>query len=90
MSKNDGQSMQNWPYPRAAGQDRADFPLGTSKAVPSPGYFADAAGLENEQVLKDAIAGLSDGQEIEDALTERLQSRQQARDFMWWRLKMRK
>jgi hypothetical protein len=87
---NDGHSMQSGFYGRLAGQDRMHFSLGTSRAVPAPGYFADAAGLANEQVIRDAIAGLSDRQKIEDALTARLYSRQQARDFMWWRLKMRK
>jgi mannitol-1-phosphate/altronate dehydrogenase len=56
----------------------------------APGYFADARGLANEQVIKDAIAGLSDPKEIEDTLAELLRSRSQAQDFMWWRLKMRK
>jgi hypothetical protein len=87
---NDGQSMQLWPSGRVAGQDRKDFPLGTSRAVPAPGCFADARGLANEQVKKDAIAGLSDPKEIEDTLAELLRSRSQAQDFMWWRLKMRK
>ncbi len=91
MSKNDGQSMQNWPYPRVAGQDRTDFPLGTCTAPPAPGYFADAFGLANEQVILDAIAGLTDPQEIEDALMVPLNGdRCQARDFMRYRLKMRK
>ena len=87
---NDGHPMQLWPYGRTAGQDRKDFPLGSSRAVPAPGYFADVRGLANEQVIKDAIAGLSDPKEIEDTLTELLWSRSQAQDFMWWRLKMRK
>jgi hypothetical protein len=88
---NDGSSMQNWPYPRVAGQDKAHFPLGTSRAVPASGYFADAFGLANEQVIMDAIAGLTDPQGIEDAITTRLRgNRYQAGDFMWWRLKMRK
>ena len=88
-SGNDGHSMQLWPYGRTAGQDRTDFRLGSSRAVPAPSYFADVAGLANEQVILDAIAVLSDRQEIEDALTTLLNSRSQARDFMWWRLKMR-
>jgi hypothetical protein len=87
---NDGQSMQLWPSGRVAGQDRKGFSSRTSRAVPAPGYFADARGLVNEQVIKDAIAGLSDPKEIEDTLAELLRSRSQAQDFMWWRLKMRK
>jgi len=89
-SKNDGQSMQFEFSGRQAGQDRVHFPLGTSTAVPGPNYFADVVGLANEQAIKDGIAGLSDSKEIEDALTERLQSRRLAREFMWFRLKMRK
>ena len=86
---NDGSSMQNWPYPRVAGQDKAHFPLGTSPAKPAAGYFADVAGLTNEQVIRDKIAGLSSEQEIEDVLFKLFWDRAQARSFMWWRLKMR-
>ena len=89
-SKNDGLGMGPEFYGRQAGQDRKDFPLGTSPAVPASGYFADARGLANEQVIMDAIAGLSDPKEIEDVLTELLRSYLLARQFMWWRLKMRK
>ena len=89
-SKNDGLGMGPEFYGRQPGQDRKDFPLGTSRAVPAPGYFADARGLANEQVIKDAVAGLADAKEIEAVLTDLLRSGQQARDFIWYRLKMRK
>jgi hypothetical protein len=90
-SGNDGHPQRFEFYGRQAGQDRKDFPLGTNRSPPASGYFADAFGLANEQVIMDAIADLTDPQEIEDALTVRLnQDRGQARDFMWWRLKMRK
>ena len=89
MSKNDGQSMQNWPYPRVAGQDRTDFPLGTSKAVPAPGYFADVAGVANEQVIADAVAGLSSQEDIEEALIELFQNYCVAREYMRRRMGMK-
>jgi hypothetical protein len=87
---NDGQSMQLWPYGHAAGQDRKHFPLGTSPARPAAGYFADAAGRSSEQEIRDAIAGLSDEQEIEGALVKLLRSRWLARDYMRWRMRMKK
>ena len=90
-SKNDGLGMGPEFWAPLPGQDRKHFPLGTSRSPPGPNYFADAFGLANEQVIMDAIAGLTDPKEIEDALTARLnQDRGQAQDFMRWRLKMRK
>ncbi|RTM14330.1 MAG: hypothetical protein EKK33_06720 [Bradyrhizobiaceae bacterium] len=90
-SKNDGLGMGPEFWAPLPGQDRRHFPLGSSDAVPAPGYFADAFGLANEQVIMDAIAGLTDPQQIEDALTAQLRGeRHQAQDFMRWRLKMRK
>ena len=56
---NDGYSTQMEFSGRLAGQDQKHFALGTSPAPPSARYFADARGLENEQVIWDAIAGLS-------------------------------
>jgi hypothetical protein len=67
---NDGIPYQNWPYPRQANQDRAYFPLGTSTARPAVGYWAARAGLSNDQQIKDAIAGLTDPQEIKATLIE--------------------
>lgn len=88
-SGNDGHPTGFEFYGRQSGQDRKDFPLGTSTAVPAPGYFADARGLANEQVVMDAIAGLSDRKEIETVLAELLRSQPLARQFMQYRLKMR-
>ncbi|WP_298259893.1 hypothetical protein [Bradyrhizobium sp.] len=76
-------------YGRLAGQDRKDFPLGTCPARPAAGYFADAVGLADEQVIKDAIAGLSTEHEIESALRELL-GRVHAHGYMWWRLGIKK
>lgn len=89
-SKNDGLGMGPEFWGPLPGQDRKHFPLGTSRSPPAPNYFADAFGLANEQVIRDAIAGLTDPTQIEDALTSQLnQDRGQARDFMYWRLKMK-
>ncbi|WP_315778687.1 hypothetical protein [Bradyrhizobium sp. SZCCHNPS1003] len=88
-TKNDGQSMQFEFYGRAAGQDRKHFRLGTSMGIPGPNYFADVRGFANEQVIHDAIAGSLDPKDIEHVLTELLDSRKLAREFMWFRLKMR-
>ena len=82
MTKNDGQSMQNWPYPRAAVQDRTDFALGTCTAPPAPGYFADVAEVENEQVIADAVAGLSDAKEIHAALMKLFQNYYVTKEYM--------
>lgn len=87
---NDGASSQNWPYPRVAGQDKSHFPLGSSPAIPAAGYFADAAGLANEQVIKDAVAGLSSEQEIEEALIKLLRDYDLARGYMHWRMRIKK
>jgi hypothetical protein len=87
---NDGSSMQNWPYPRVAGQDKMHFALGTSLAKPAPGYFATAAGLENEQVIRDAIAGLSNDQEIDEVLIRLLRTYQLVYDYKRWRMGMKK
>jgi hypothetical protein len=78
------------PFARPANQDRKHFPLGTSTARPAAGYFADAAGLSSEQEIRDAIAGLSSEQEIEDALVKLLRYHSLARDYMRWRLGMKK
>jgi hypothetical protein len=89
-SKNDGLGMGPEFWTPLPGQDRKHFPLGTSKAVPASGYFADVAGLANEQLIKDQIAGLSSAQEIEDALFKVFShNRYMARDFMKWRLGMK-
>lgn len=87
---NDGQSMQLWPYGRVAGQDRKHFELGTSPAIPAAGYFADAAGLTNEQVIRDAVAGLSSEQEIEETLVKLLRDYRLAHGYMRWRMRMKK
>jgi hypothetical protein len=73
------------PFSRPANQDRKHFDLGTSTAVPAPGYFAGVLGVKDEQVIKDAISGLGD-HEIEDALFNLFQNRQIARDFIRWRV----
>jgi hypothetical protein len=88
---NDGSSMQNWPYPRVAGQDKAHFRLGTSPAKPAAGYFAGVLGISSEQEIVDAIAGLSNEAEIEDALFKFFrQDRKLARDYMRWRMGIKK
>lgn len=76
------------PFSRPANQDRKYFKLGTSTAKPAAGYFADAAGLSSEQDIRDAIADLPSEQDIEDALVGLLGSRQLARDYMWWRMRI--
>ena len=75
------------PYPRAANQDRTHFDLGASTARPAAGYFAAVAGLSSEQQIADAIAELTDTQEIENTLVELLGSWRIARDYMKWRMK---
>jgi hypothetical protein len=87
-SKNDGLGMGPEFWAPLPGQDRKHSPLGTSKAVPGPNYFADVRGLDDEQEIRDAVAGLSDPKQIEAVLTELLGPRL-AREFMWFRLKMR-
>jgi hypothetical protein len=89
-SKNDGLGMGPEFWTPLPGQDRKHFPLGTSKAIPASGYFADVAGLASEQLIKDKIAGLSSEQEVEDVLFKLFWDRSQARSFMYWRLKMKK
>jgi hypothetical protein len=78
------------PFALPANRDRKHFPLGTSPAVPAAGYFADAAGLANEQVIKDAVAGLSSEQEIEEALVKLLRDYDLARGYMRWRMRIKK
>jgi hypothetical protein len=77
------------PFARPANQDRKHFPLGTSTAKPAPGYFADAAGLSDEQEIKDAVAGLASEQEIEYALVKLLRCYRLARGYMQWRMGMK-
>jgi hypothetical protein len=69
---NDGIGYQNWPPPREAGQDRAHVPLGTSTAPPARGYWADRAGLSNNYQIEEAIAGLSNPDEIQATLIKLL------------------
>ena len=88
-SKNDGLGMGPEFWAPLPGQDRKHFPLGTSTAVPGPNYFAEVRGLDDEQTIVDAVAGLSDPKQIENVLAELLDSRKLAREFMWFRLKMR-
>ena len=78
------------PFSRPANQDRKHFELGTSTAKPAAGYFADAVGLSGEQVIRDAIAGLSGEKEIEDALFKLFRHRPLARDYMRWRMGIKK
>jgi hypothetical protein len=84
---NDGVMTGTLPYPRAANQDRTHFNLGASTARPAAGYFAAAAGLSSEQQIVDAIAELTDTQEIENTLAELLGSWRLARGYMKWRMK---
>jgi hypothetical protein len=69
---NDGIPMQNWPSPREAGQDRKHFELGTSNAKPARGYWAARAGLSNDWQIEEAIADLTDAQEIQTTLIKLL------------------
>jgi hypothetical protein len=78
------------PFARPANQDRKYFPLGSCTARPAAEYFATAAGLANEQVIRDAIAGLSSEREIEDALVKLLRDHWLALEYMRWRLRMKK
>jgi hypothetical protein len=54
-------------------------------AVSGPNYFADVRGLDDEQAIVNAGAGLSDPKQIESVLTELLDSQKLAREFMWFR-----
>ncbi len=85
---NDGIPMQNWPTPPEAGQDKIHFALGTSDARPAMGYFADIAGLPSEKPIEDAVAGLTDPQEIEKTLVKLLWSQRVAHEYMKWRMKV--
>lgn len=84
------------PHSQPAGQDRRDFPLGSSPARPAAGYFASAAGVEDEKVFHDAIVGLTSYDEIHAALSGvfknlwRPMAEYQATSFMKWRLRMTK
>ena len=80
----DGIMTGTLPYPRQANQDRTRYRLGESPARPAPGYFAVAAGLPSEQVIVDAIAGLTDQKEIEQTLRGLIGW--QAYDYMKWRM----
>ena len=85
---NDGIGTGMMPYPRVANQDRTHFDLGASRAMPGQGYFAAAAGLSSEQEIVDAIAELTDRQEIENTLVTLFGGRRQmALDYMKWRMK---
>ena len=77
------------PFSRPTNQDRKYFPLGTSTATPAAGYFASAAGLASEQLIFDAIAELSNEQEVRDVLVGLLGSHALARDFIKWRMPRR-
>jgi hypothetical protein len=89
-SSNDGLGMGPEFWAPLPGQDRKHFPLGTCKARPAAEYFATATGLASEQVIRDAIAGLSSEREIEDVLVYTLGSRWFAFEYMRWRLGMKK
>jgi hypothetical protein len=78
------------PFSRPANQDRKYFPLGDCPARPAAEYFATAAGLDSEQVFRDATAELSGEQEIEDALVKLMPNRWLALEYMRWRLGMKK
>jgi hypothetical protein len=78
------------PFARPANQDKKHFELGTSTARPAAGYFAGVADLPSEQVFRDAVAGLSSEQEMEDALFKLLPSRFFAREYMRWRMGIKK
>lgn len=78
------------PFARPANQDKKHFDLGTSTARPAAEYFAGFADLASEQVLRDAVVGLSDEQAIEDALFKLLSSRSAARDYMRWRMRIKR
>jgi hypothetical protein len=69
-SKNDGLGMGPEFYGRQAGQDRKHFALGTCKAPPARGYWAARAGLSNDYQVEEAIAGISDPQEIKAKLID--------------------
>jgi hypothetical protein len=73
--------QQFQPFARPANQDRRHFPLGTSTKRPARGYWAARAGLSNDYQVEEAIAGLSDPQEIRAALIE-LAGYDFARDYM--------
>jgi len=78
------------PFSRPANQDRKHFSLGESPAKPANGYFADAAGLPSENVIRDAVAGLSTSEEIEAALIKLLIYRRLAHGYMRWRMGRKK
>lgn len=69
---NDGIQYQNWPYPRQAGEDRRHFGLGISSAPPARGYWAARADLKNDWQIEEAIAGLTEVQEIQAKLIDLL------------------
>lgn len=74
------------PFAQRANQDKKHFALGTSTAKPAAGYFAGVADLQSEQLLRDAVAGLTSEQEIESALLRFLPSSSFAREYMKWRM----
>jgi hypothetical protein len=80
-SKNDGLGMGPAFWAPLPGQDRKHFPLGTCKAPPARGYWAGRAGLSNDYQVEEAIAGLSDPQEIKAKLID-LSGHDFARDYM--------
>ena len=67
-NSNDGIGYQGEFYPRLPGQDKKYFRLGTSPARPARGYWAARAGVSKDYDIEEAIAGLSDPEEIKAAL----------------------
>lgn len=79
----DFQMLIYQPFARQANQDKKHFELGASPAKPAAGYVAGVLGIDSEQEILDAIAGLANEVEIEDALFKLFREDQfMARDFM--------
>ena len=74
------------PFAHPANQDRKHFGLGESDAKPAANYFANVLDLPDEQPIRDAVVGLSSANEIEDVLFKLFRDRWQARDYMKWRM----
>ncbi len=60
------------PFARPANQDRKHFDLGGSTARPAKGYWAARAGLKNDYQIEEAIAGMTNAEEIQVTLIKLL------------------
>jgi hypothetical protein len=90
---NDGPGYQSGFSPPLPGQDRKHFPLGTSTARPAYGYWASRANLSSDRQIEEAIAGMTNAEEIQVTLMKLL-GYDCARDYMLyykipWNYKLR-